>query len=159
MISSIYFGDESLRFTMLTLLYVFRLNTIKYENALAGLVSLAILQSIDDSGQDFGRNGVLSLAFRKSMALTQLNKLNLEDCEPRLADALRRSGESTTLIPGELIDLEWSFVMAQIEKRAWGALDLSDSGLVGSTISSVLAFPLPPRLKSLNLRRLRCYLV
>ena len=126
---------------------------MKFENALASLVSLDILHTVDDTGDDFSQNGVLSWAIRKCVALTQLNKLRLDGSQPRLTDALHLSGQ--ILNPGELVGVEWSFVMAQIEKSAWGALDLSNSGLVASTMGAFMAFPLPTSIKSLNLRQLQ----
>lgn len=129
----------------------FRLNTVKYETALASIVVLDVLQSVEETGNDFAPNGILARAIRQSMSLTSLNGLCLRGNQQELAVVLSRLEQN--VVPGELIGLEWSFVMAQIEKSAWSSLDLSGCSLIGSILGLVLAFPLPLNVSSLNLRQ------
>ena len=129
----------------------FRLNNVKYETAIASFVVLDVLQSIEETGNDFAPNGILSRAIRKSMSLTSLNNLCLRGNQPELSIVLHRLEQN--VVPGELIGLEWSFVMAQIEKSAWSSLDLCGCSMTASTISLVLAFPLPSSVSFLNVRQ------
>jgi Leucine-rich repeat (LRR) protein len=145
-LDSVKLGDEILpassTITSLSIV-THRLNFIKYEAALAALVSIGTLSVLDETGNEFLPDGPMSNSVRMNTSITSLNCLALstESHDGSISQVVTRSGENMSL--GKLSGVERAFVMARVHEHKWTSILLNSCEVTASAASVLLKSPLP----------------